>query len=96
MKDLSPVILVNTAAALAVRVIPGPLPAVRALTIGNMFSYISCRMILAAVVHMSYPHRQICYVAYPALLVMIVEHIAVSVGGSMLGIYEKQLSYMVV
>eukprot|EP00931_Biecheleriopsis_adriatica_P085848 TRINITY_DN60633_c0_g1_i1.p1 TRINITY_DN60633_c0_g1~~TRINITY_DN60633_c0_g1_i1.p1 ORF type:complete len:420 (+),score=55.52 TRINITY_DN60633_c0_g1_i1:63-1322(+) len=95
LKDLAPLILVNVAAALAVRVLPGILPAIRTFVIGNLFSYISCRMVLAAVVHMRFPHRQICYVTYPVLLVMVFEHVAFGIGGSMLVAYERQLSYTV-
>jgi len=95
VKDLAPLVLVNASAALAIRVLPAPLAAVRVFTIGNLFAYISCRVILAAVVHTKYPHRQICYVAYPVLLVMMAEHIAFITRGSLLAVYEKQLSFMV-
>eukprot|EP00440_Ansanella_granifera_P048071 gb/GFBE01052072.1/.p1 GENE.gb/GFBE01052072.1/~~gb/GFBE01052072.1/.p1 ORF type:complete len:419 (+),score=72.76 gb/GFBE01052072.1/:1-1257(+) len=96
VKDLAPLVLVNAAAVLAVRELPvGALPVARVITIGNLFSYISCRMILAAVVHMKFPHRKSCFVAYPVLLVMGVEHLAFTVGGYALDIYQQQLNYMV-
>jgi len=76
--DLFPVGLTILAAYCAQVVVPtGFIAPLRVMSLGNLYAYLSCRMILCAVTHTSYPTLQAIAAILPVLLCFMLEALGV-------------------